>query len=233
MLKNKLVLLVALILSCVLQIVGLCQHPTTYFENGFIIGLDKNYIGFGVLTSILPLMLTVCFILFFTSGTVENLMHGYGKVLIVRDYSKTLLILKRCLSNCRTLICIVIFQLLVFLLVNNYLMPVESGMLKSVLMYFLILNALVLTQCFLEMYIPVYIVNILIFIYCSVSYYLVQMFFHSTAAKLIMFPCLLFGMQNGAVSADNTYYLYLAAAIIMNLLLVTLCIRRFKKIDIF
>lgn len=233
MLKNKFILLVALVLSCIFQLVSVCQNTTTYFENGFMIGLDKEYIGFGVLTSVVPLVFPVCFILFFTSGTVENLMHGYGKVLIVRDYSKTLLILKRCLRNCLTIVCIVIFQLLIFLLINNYLMPVESGMLKSVLMYFLILNALVLMQCFLEMYIPAYIVNILIFIYCSVSYYLVQMFFHSTAAKLIMFPCLLFGMQNGAVGTDSSYYLYLAAAIIINLLLVTICVRKFKKIDIF
>ena len=233
MLKNKFVLSITLVLSCVLQIVGFCQHPITYFENGFMIGLDKEYIGFGVLTSILPLLITICFILFFTSGTIENLTHGYGKLLIVRDYSKTLLILKRFLKNCLTIVCIVIFQLLIFLFVNNYLTPVENGMLKAVLMYFLILNALVLMQCFLEMYIPAYIVNIVIFIYCSVSYYLVQMFFHSTAAKLIMFPSLLFGMQNGAVGADSSYYLYLAAAIIINLLLVILCIRKFKKIDIF
>lgn len=233
MLKNKFVLSITLVLSCVLQIVGFCRAPATYFENGFMIGLDKKDIGFGVSTSILPLLITVCFILFFTSGTVEKLTHGYGKLLIVRDYSKTLLILKRFLKNCLTIVCIVIFQLLIFLFVNNYLTPVENGMLKAVLMYFLILNALVLMQCFLEMYIPAYIVNIVIFIYCSVSYYLVQMFFHSTVAKLIMFPCLLFGMQNEAVSADNTYYLYLAAATIINLLLVILCIRKFKKMDIF
>lgn len=233
MLKNKFILLVALVLSCIFQLVSFCQEPATYFENGFMIGLDKEYIGFGVLTSIVPLVFPVCFILFFTSGTVENLTHGYGKLLIVRDYSKTLLILKRFLKNCLTIVCIVIFQLLIFLFVNNYLTPVENGMLKAVLMYFLILNALVLMQCFLEMYIPAYIVNIVIFIYCSVSYYLVQMFFHSTVAKLIMFPCLLFGMQNEAVSADNTYYLYLAAATIINLLLVILCIRKFKKMDIF
>lgn len=233
MLKNKFVLLITLVLSCVLQIVSFCRVPSTYFENGFMIGLDKEDIGFGVAANMLPLLITICFILFFTSGTIENLTHGYGKVLIVRDYSKTLLILKRCLRNCLTIVCIVIFQLLIFLLINNYLMPVESGMLKSVLMYFLILNALVLMQCFLEMYIPAYIVNILIFIYCSVSYYLVQMFFHSTVAKLIMFPSLLFGMQNEAVSAGSSYFLYLAAAIIINLLLVIICIRKFKKIDIF
>ena len=237
--KNKLVVLVTLILSCIIQLICFNQAQSTYYENGFMIGILNEPKPFNaivimfVLQGMLPLLLPVFFILFFTSESVENLTHGYGKILIVRNYSKTILILKNCLKNCIKLICIIAFQLLIFLFINKNMLPVESGMLKSLLMYFLTLNALILIQGFLEIYIPAHIVNIIIFIYCFISYFLVNVISNTFVANIILFPSLMFGMQNGAATAENTYYLYLSAVIAINLLFLILFIKKFKKVDIF
>ncbi len=233
MLKNKLVVLATLILSCIFQLVSLNQDSSKYFQNGFMIGLDNEFVYGNVVFALFPLLLPICFILFFTSGSLENLIQGYGKILIVRSYSKTVLILKRCLSNAITLICIILFQIIIFLSINKNLLPVENGVLKSLLMYFLTLNALVMLQNLFEIYFPAHFVNIIIFIYCYISYYFTQIIFKTPAAKIILFPCLMFGMQNGAVNSDNTYYLYLSAIIVINLLILSVLIRMFKKTDIF
>ena len=96
--KNKLVVLVTLILSCIIQLICFNQAQSTYYENGFMIGILNEPKPFNaivimfVLQGMLPLLLPVFFILFFTSESVENLTHGYGKILIVRNYSKTILI---------------------------------------------------------------------------------------------------------------------------------------------
>lgn len=231
--KNKLAVLFALILSCVFQLISFYQDQSTFYQNGFMIGLNKELVNNNFLASMLPLLLPIIFILFFTGGGTENLIHGYGKILIIRNCSKTALILKNSLSNCVKLICIILFQLLLFIPINKSLLPVEQGMLKSLPMYFLTLSALVLLQGFLEFYIPSHIVNIIIFAYCFVSYFLAQVVFSAPVAKIILFPCLMFGEQNSSCDAENIYFLYLAAVIVINLLLLKLIIRKFKKADIF
>ena len=100
---------IILIVACFAQLFS-CVFQGN-FQNAFMIGLAPSDYGLEI-TKFLPLLLPVCFILFFTSGSIENLKQGYGKMLIVRNYSKTVLILKRCLNNFIALICIVLFQIL-------------------------------------------------------------------------------------------------------------------------
>lgn len=111
--KSKLVLSIILIVACLAQLFS-CVFQGN-FQNAFMIGLAPSDYGFEI-TKFLLLLLPLCFILFFTSGSIENLKQGYGKMLIVRNYSKTVLILKRCLNNFIALICIVLFQFIIFLL---------------------------------------------------------------------------------------------------------------------
>lgn len=113
MLKSKLVLSIILIVACLAQLFS-CVFQGN-FQNAFMVGLAPSDYGFEI-TKFMLLLLPVCFILFFTSGSIENLKQGYGKMLIVRNYSKTVLILKRCLNNFIALICIVLFQFIIFLL---------------------------------------------------------------------------------------------------------------------
>lgn len=230
MLKSKLVLSIILIVACLAQLFS-CVFQGN-FQNAFMIGLAPSDYGLEI-TKFLPLLLPVCFILFFTSGSIENLKQGYGKMLIVRNYSKTVLILKRCLNNFIALICIVLFQFIIFFVARESMTPVESGTLKSLIMYFLTIFSLIVIQSLLEISIPVHIVNIGIFIYCFIAYYLVQNFVDAPIWKMLLFPSLMFGMQNGAVSGESIYYGYLLFIVALNALCIFILNLRFKKTDIF
>lgn len=156
-----------------------------------------------------------------------------AKLLIIRSYSKTKLILKRLFRNSGLLLLMILFQCAVFLFINSSLIQVETGMLQSLIMYFIILHSIIMLQSFLELYIIAQNASIILLIYSFASYYIVQVTEANTFIKILLFPCLMFGMQNGAVSYDSIYYIYLATGILLNFLLMILCIQKFKKIDIF
>ncbi len=232
--KNNLFLLAIMLIGAIfLQVFAFCNMPQIYYENGFAIGIlnstDRSSVGINMIYVVLPII----FILFLTSGAVSSITTGYGKLLIIRNYSKTKLLLKQCIKNTIMLAIIVLFQLCAFLYFNRFLKPVEKGMAQAILMYFIILNAIVLLQCLLEHYMPAHNVNIFLFIYCFASYYITQVFTENPIIKIILFPCLLYGMQNGATSNNDIFYVYLVMGVIINALLLVLCIRKFKKIDIF
>ena len=111
--------------------------------------------------------------------------------------------------------------------------PVESGTLKSLIMYFLTIFSLIVIQSLLEISIPAHVVNIGIFIYCFIAYYLVQNFVDAPILKMLLFPSLMFGMQNGAVSGESIYYGYLLFIVALNALCIFILNLRFKKTDIF
>lgn len=50
---------------------------------------------------------------------------------------------------------------------------------------------------------------------------------------MILFPSLMFGMQNGAVSGESIYYGYLLFIVALNALCIFILNLRFKKTDIF
>lgn len=231
--KTKLVSLVTLIAAIILQIFTFCRDTYSSYEFGFAIGISAEYRSGNVVLTLINYMIPLIFILFFTSGSMQNLIQGYGKVLLVRNYSRTKLIVKQLFKNLLTLMIIVLFQCAAILYFNQFLKSVKSGILKSLIMYFVIMSAIIMLQCLLEFYIPSHTVNAVLFIYSLVSYWIVQVTGNISVLKIILFPSLMFGMQNGALSGENIYYLYLCIGIILNTVLAVLCIRKFKKTDIF
>ena len=231
--KTKLVSLVTMIIAVILQIVTFLNDANNSYEFGFAIGLSAEYRTSNIVFSLINYMIPLIFILFFTSGSMQNLIQGYGKILLVRNYSRTKLIVKQLFKNLLTLLIIVLFQCAAILYFNQFLKSVKSGILKSLMMYFVILSAIIILQCLLEFYIPSHTVNAVLFIYSFVSYCIVQMTGNIAVLKIILFPSLMFGMQNGALSGENIYYLYLCIGVILNIILALMCTRKFKKTDIF
>lgn len=235
--KNKIILLSIIVVTFFLQVYVFYDYPLTYYQNGFAIGLNKDSAGGDIIYVLIPAF----FILFFTSGSVYEMTHGYGKLFVIRNYSKTKLMLRKILKITIAVLLIVCVQYLVFCCFNHLLTPVSGGVTESLLMYFVILLALVLLQHLLEFYLPIQIVNLSLFIYSYFSYYVIRNDAFSSSnpisesiwVKLLLWPSLLFGVNNGAVDGDPVYGVFLTAGICLNLLLVVLCIRKFKKTDIF
>ena len=106
-------------------------------------------------------------------------------------------------------------------------------MIQTIIMYFVIVQAVILLQYYLEFYMSVQNAQLIIFIYSFFSYYIVQITEENILLKILLFPSLMFGMQNGAVDVESSYYIYFGTGMFINLILVILCIRKFKKSDIF
>lgn len=231
--KSKAIALSTLLCSIIMQAVTFSNSSNVYYENGFAIGLSNLSKNYDVAFKMVFVLLPVVFILLFFSGTTQEITQDYGKLLIIRNYSKTKLILKRLFKNSVMLSIIVLLQCAVFLFINSSLIQVENGMLKSLVMYFIILNSMIMLQSLLELYIAAQSASVILLVYSFASYYIVQITEENVILKILLFPCLMFGMQNGAVNCENIYYIYLTTGVLMNFFLIMLCIRKFKRTDIF
>lgn len=231
--RNKIFLSTFCIISVIIQIFHF-RYSDIFFEYGFLIGINKTAtypsIGIALMYVLMPLL----FIIFFNSGTLHNLTNGYGKLLIIRNYSKTRLFLKNYIKIIAASIVAVIVQLIIYYFCRNLFEPLSFDLIKSVIMYFVVLNLIFSVQCILELFVAPHIANIALFIYSFVSYYVVQITAESSVImKILLFPSLLFGMQNGAVSGETTYNIYLMTMVLFNIMTVTIGILKFKKTDIF
>lgn len=231
--KSKLITLSTLLCAIIMQAFTFLNASGVYYENGFAIGISNQSKNYDVAFNLVLIFLPIVFILFFFSGTIQEITQGYGKLLIIRSYSKVKLILKRLFRNSGLLLLMVLLQCAVFLFVNSSLIRVEKGMFQSLIMCFIILHSIIMLQSFLELYITPQNTSIILLIYSFASYYIVQVTEENVLIKILLFPCLMFGMQNGAVSGENIYYVYLCIGVILNVILVLLCVHKFKKIDIF
>lgn len=231
--QTKIVVLITMLIAIFLQIIAFCNSPHSYYEFGFAIGVKSEYKELDVVMNLIYIMLPIAFILFFTSGSVQNLTQGYGKLLLIRNYSKTKLIIKQLFKNMLIILLIVLFQCVASLYFNKFLLSLESGITKALIIYFVIILAIIMLQSLLELYTSSQNVNIIIIIYCFVSYYIVQVTENNSILKIFLFPSLMFGMQNGAVSGGNIYYRYLCIGVVLNVILMLLCVRKFKRTDIF
>ncbi len=237
--KNKL-LFVAIFLASVLFQIMHFQNHDNFYRFGFAIGLDNNAVGTDIALNLVYVIAPILFIVFYSSGSVYDMTDGYGKLLIIRHYSKTKLYLKMCLKNLIISIAATAIQSVIYLCFNYGFPDVGMRAVKSLCMYAFILNAILNLQGILELIAPPHIVNIIVFIFCFLSYYVVQnlplytdIMWIEMIVKVILFPALLFGMQNGAVHNGSLYTIFLLVTLVLNFSAISIGIHRFKKTDIF
>lgn len=231
--KTKIINFTMLVIALILQAVTFCNNPSCYYENGFAVGISNLNKHYDMALSLIYVMLPLAFILFLFGGTIQNITHDYGKILIIRNYSKTKLILKQILLNVSLLLTVILLQCGIFSFINPYLCKINHGMIQTLIMYFIITQSIIMFQYYLEFYMSVQTAQLIILVYSFFSYYIVQISENNILLKILFFPSLMFGMQNGAVDVENSYYIYLGIGLFVNLILVILCIKKFQKSDIF
>lgn len=202
------------------------------YEFGFAAGLSEE-VKSGLDVMLIYLSVPLIFIVFLVSGGIHNLTKSYGKLQIIRHYSKTKLFLKSIGKGVFKAALITIFQTTVYVPFNSTMLPLKGGIIQSLVMYFLVLNLIITLQCVLELYIAPHIANIVLFIYSYISCYIVQIFSVAPFFRILLFPSLLFGTLNSSVAFDNTYYLYIISVLFISILLVMIGVSKFKKTDIF
>ena len=230
--KSKIVLALFWFLSLFIQIMYFGDSDV-FYRYGFAIGIDSSIrqpdIGIDLIYVLLPIMFTV----FLLSGSVERMRNGYGKLLIIRNYSKTKMYLKNSVKCNVILLSLVFLQIVLYSAFGCMFTPCGGSVLKSVIMYFAVLSLVITLQGVLELFTMPHIANIIVFIYCYVSYFAVQITPPNVFVKILLFPCLMFGMQNGAVSGEHIYFIFLGSAVILNVIFTSLGVLKFKKTDIF
>lgn len=230
--KSKVILTAFFVISLFIQIMYF-NNSDVFYQYGFAIGIDSSVKQLDIGINLIYVLLPIIFIIFLLSGSVERIKSGYGKLLIIRNYSKTKLYLKNFIKNNIIILIIVIFQTALYSSVQIIFKSSDGNVFKSIVMYCIVLSLIITIQSILELVVMPHIANIIIFIYCYVSYFVAQVTPDNTFVKILMFPCLLFGMQNGAIQGNDIYYVFLIVSIFLNTIITLLAILKFKKTDIF
>ena len=230
--KSKVVLSAFFIISLFIQIMYF-NNSDVFYQYGFAIGIDSSVKQLDIAINLIYVLLPITFIIFLLSGSVERLKSGYGKLLIIRNYSKTKLYLKNFIKNNIIILIIVFFQTVLYSSVHTMFKSSNGNIFKSIVIYYVVLSLIITIQCILELITMPHIANIIIFIYCYVSCFVAQITPNNIFVKILMFPCLLFGMQNGAIQGNDLYFVFLSVSIFLNTIITLLAILKFKKTDIF
>lgn len=230
--RGKAVLALFFVISLFLQIKHF-NNSDIFYHYGFAIGIDSSVKQFDIGVSLIYMLLPIIFIVFLLSGSVDRIKSDYGKLLMIRGYSKTKLYLRNLIKNNIIILIVVFAQIAVYYFFNVMFKYLCTNIFKSVLMYYAVLSLIITIQCLLELELMSNVANIAIFIYCYVSCFAAQVLQTNAFVKILLFPCLLFGMQNGAVTGNDIYFMFLGTAILLNAVITLAAVFKFKKIDIF
>lgn len=203
------------------------------FLNGIPFGTNFKYLNTYMLSWIIFILSTLSYF----SGNLTKLLNGYGKLLIIRNYSKTKLILCEISKLYLMLFLFIIIQFFVFWNPNIsfYSNDMYSILLMS-LLYFFTVIILILIQFFLELFISAEISTICIYIYTvfSVIFYNI-IYINNPNLNLfyyILIPNLAMSYRNGLI--DNNFNLVnLIVLILYQFLLILFSIIKIRKTELF
>lgn len=236
--QNKRLVAFLLCVAVGFHFVSILRLPEAFYQHSFFVGLSRNYdfsvqvMGLYWLFILGPL----AFMLFYESGSMEDILYGYGKLMIIRRYSKTKLLLRVEGKLLLETLVFVAVQGGLSLLLGGKLEPVEQGLFPALAVFFLMTFLLLQLQLYLEFFFPSNVVTLGILAYLFSSCYMaqgLQLWQRAPGALFLLFPALLYGEQNGATHGEAIFPAALVFAVVANGILFFASKRRFSKIDIF
>lgn len=232
--KNNKILFILLILSIVGQLLIIGFSEREYYIFPFATGLKRTLTYDISMLNILYIYFPIIFILFYFNGKCHDLLHGYGKLLIVRNYSKTRLLLKEYSKIMISLVIIISSQIIIFCFGEFKWEILDINIIIKVLvMYLLTLFTILLLAYYLEIFMePQYVVSILN-IYNIISIYINYKVKKNIIVNILFFPGLLNGESNGAINNINQYIVSIITITIISLLIIILTIIKNKKVDVY
>lgn len=234
--KNSKIVGVFLIIAILIQNVFFIKNDGDFIYT-FAFGLNTESNTFPNAITVIILLAPVFFIHFYFSETIYRLIHGYGKIYIIRKYSKAKLLMKEIGKILIQLICIVFIQAILAYLFKGELNKLKISVIAaSICSYFLGVFAAVLLQMYLEFRIAPQQAAIACCVYAFVSCfigYIATIIPNNYLIKLIFFPCLLFGSINGAEEITGQYIFSICYLMALCICLIFANIHKLKKSDIF
>ena len=181
------------------------------------------------LVQILYAYIPLPFVLFYFSGNAREITTGYGKLWLIRSYSRERLYLKNAILSAAKLACIVIGQTIIFLICDGTWNDLSSiKLIQVIVTYFVGVWTLVQLQFLLELFMDASISKIIgnnVLINRDLS-----------RIGVMLFPNMLFGTRSGIIYQKNIYVRYEASITYVIILLVILniiSIIKYKKTDIY
>lgn len=235
--KNSKIVGIILFTVIVFQCIFFFDHDE-FFVYTFAVGLKNEFGNSSNVIYILVLLSAIFFTYFYFSETVYRLTHGYGKLYIIRRYSKTKLMLKETGKTLISLICIVLFQaVLAYLFMGDLKTLSVPIIIACVCSYLLGAFACVLLQMYLELYIEPHKATIALCAYTFISYSVVnraaELIPNNYLVKFVFFPSLMFGEINGAIENVGQYAASICFLAVLSVCLIFANIYKFKKSDVF
>ena len=152
------------------------------------------------LVQILYAYIPLPFVLFYFSGNAREITTGYGKLWLIRSYSRERLYLKNAILSAAKLACIVIGQTIIFLICDGTWNNLSSiKLIQVIVTYFVGVWALVQLQFLLELFMDASISNIFVNIFCVVSLIIgnnVLINRDLSRIGVMLFPNMLFGTRS-------------------------------------
>lgn len=207
--KNKTIIFFVFI-SVIIQNIAMVIIDCDNYYYSFATGLNIQQ---GTIKNFIPILLLISPIIIETylyCGEIYELSHGYGKLLIIRSYSKTKLIILSILNSATLLLLFILIQFFIYSISNrNMIQTTNYTILKSVLMYFIVNLNLILLEYIIGQFLQVHISALLTILYVSVSCclgYATKI----SKLKILFFPSLMFGSLNGSIGNEKNYFIYMA-----------------------
>lgn len=225
-------------LLLIIAIVTLAQNiffssDDTYFSYYFALGYPLENYEFAMLIYIVLTIGPIIFISFYFSETIKKYTSGYGKLLLIRNYSKYKLFSKLCIKVAAETVLIVLIQFSVYLVHNGELRPIGTEqIIRSVFTYGLGLIAMAYLQMLIELFVDstkAVIINSFYLLASYVSSFIVK----SKVIRLFLFPSFMFGCENGALTSGNKYYISVLIITVWIAILFLCGNIKFKRTDIF
>ena len=178
------------------------------------------------LVQILYAYIPLPFVLFYFSGNAREITTGYGKLWLIRSYSRERLYLKNAILSAAKLACIVIGQTIIFLICDGTWNDLSSiKLIQVIVTYFVGVWTLIQLQFLLELFMVSLIIGNSVLINRDLS-----------RIGVMLFPNMLFGTRSGIIYQKNIYVRYEASITYVIILLVILniiSIMKYKKTDIY
>ncbi|MBP1564744.1 MAG: DUF2705 family protein [Oscillospiraceae bacterium] len=232
--ENKLNFLF-MIFAMVVQSIFLNTACLNNYNFTFAFGLSEiHFENPSLCINILCIVLPQIFILLFYSGKTYDIIHGYGKMLVIRSYSKKSIILNQFLKTVGALFFITIIQFAVSWIIQKK--PVEStdylDIIKCTVLYLAGMIFIVQVEQLLEFWFEHNISCLITILYLYVSYVIVCIV-KVGFLKYMLPSVLVFGVNNGSIKDDNSYIYSLIMLIFVNIMILLVKIFKMKKSDIF
>ena len=233
--KNSKCLVMLFACSCIIQRIYFYKLDMPSFA--FCVGLTKDVADTSRThspISYLMLAVPIVFALFICGNRVAELTDGYGKLIIVRQYSKSKLILKEILLLFLKCNLLTAYQIFIYSINwGNQREDLSENILKSIFGYILSLFLLSTIEFGLELYMKPHFASIALAIPLVACNYYVYSFPFNHIMRFILFPCLMFGSNNSAYTDEAHYVTSLCVICLISIVASAVVVYKFNHQDIY